>query len=109
MDARMRPLPDEAVGDLVQGFALGSGQPNHVFFFSPLRWIKKLALPIVAATAMLQVFRFPQPSGLKVVEISRLFPRTHRVSVNKTQASRYVQKPIVLKRHGLRYRDSRLG
>jgi len=37
---------------------------------------------------MLQVFRFPQPSGLKVVEISRLFPRTDGVSVNKTQASR---------------------
>jgi hypothetical protein len=33
---------------------------------------------------MLQVFRFPQPPGLKVVEISRLFPRTDGVSVNNS-------------------------
>ena len=37
---------------------------------------------------MLQVFRFPQPSGLKVVEILRLFPRIYGVSVNEMQASR---------------------
>src|SRR5438105_6120798 len=40
-----------------------------------------IALHIVAATAMLQVFRFPQPSRARVVEISRLFARTHGVSV----------------------------
>ena len=42
---------------------------------------------------MLQVFRFPQPSGLKVVEISHLFPRTDGVSVNKMQASRCYECP----------------
>jgi hypothetical protein len=43
---------------------------------------------IVAATVMLQMSTFPQPSGLKVVEISRLFHLHYRARVSKTQASR---------------------
>src|SRR5438876_6545063 len=62
----------EACALTIRGLSKSFGDPNE------------RAHPyIVAATAMLQAFRFPQPSGLKVVEISRLFPLTNSVSVNK--------------------------